>query len=113
LEFACSPSSLREALRALDSRELWGPLDSERAIEEGFRVVKLERLEVGASSVEALVRVSYKAKGRKLWSDLYDFRFTVTADGVVVTVKRVSGLGRTDPDFIVSEVARLLAQQGR
>jgi hypothetical protein len=79
-------------------------------VEEGVRVVKLERLEFGTSSARALVRVSYKAKGLKMWSDLYDFEFTVTAGGVVVTVRRVSGLGRTDPEFIVGEITRLLTQ---
>jgi len=110
LKLARDLRSIEAALRALDSREIRGPLDSGRDVEEGVRVVKLERLEFGTSSARALVRVSYKAKGLKMWSDLYDFEFTVTAGGVVVTVRRVSGLGRTDPEFIVGEIARLLTQ---
>ncbi len=112
LGFARDLSSIEAALRALDSRGLWGPLDSERSAEECLRVVKLERLKAGTASLEALIRVSYRVKGRKLWSDLYDLRIAVAADGAVVIVKRISGLGRTDPDFIVGELARLLAQQG-
>jgi hypothetical protein len=109
-----APSSLdavEAALKALDARSFTGPLDAGCGLEEGVRIVKIERLERNAGSVGALIRVLYKVEKRKLWSDLYDFKFTVNAGELEVSVRRVSGLGRTDPDFIVNELARVLARQ--
>ena len=107
------PSSLdavETALKALDSRSFTGPLDAGCNLEEGIRIVKLERLERITGSVKALIRVLYKVEKRKLWSDLYDFKFAINAGELEVFVRRISGLGRTDPDFVVSELTRVLAR---
>lgn len=109
-----TPSSLdavEHALRTLDSRAFPGPLDAGCTTEEGVRIVKLERLERSASSIEALIKISYKTGKRKLWSDLYVFKFVAVAGELEVAARRVSGLGRTDPDFIIDLLARTLAQQ--
>jgi|GEM_PF-1246322 len=106
-----SLDAIEAALKALDSRSFTGPLDAGCGLEEGVRIVKLERLERNACSVGALIRVLYKVEKRKLWSDLYDFKFSTNAGELEVFVKRVSGLGRTDPDFVVGELTRVLARQ--
>lgn len=96
--------AVRDALAALDS---WMHLDAEG----GARVIRVERLRNAPGLLEALVRVSYKARKRRAWSDLYRFEFQQAGSEVTVVAHHVSGMGRTDPDFLVDLLLRRLALQ--
>lgn len=95
---------MKEALEALDS---WIHVDPEG----GVRVLKIERIRAAPGILEALVRISYKARPRRAWSDLFMLELQQAGAELTLVVHRVSGLGRTDPDFLVDCLAKRLALQ--
>lgn len=104
LSLPCSVSELRKALLELDSRRY--PLSTEA---EGARLLKVEYVEESGDRLNALVRVIYRLQGRKCWSDLYNLAIEPSGElSVLIAVKRISGIGRTDPDFLITELVRRL-----
>jgi len=81
-----------------------------RSFQDGsIRTVRLEHVKVGSAHLEALVRVSCKIGGQRLWSDLYRLVFREQGSAVVAAVHHISGVGRTDPDFLIDLLLKLAA----
>lgn len=112
LNIAPRLKSLVRALEKLDSLSLKGPLEAGGRVVEGTRRLHVDYVRVRRSSVEALIRVSYDVGAGKCWSDVYLFSVTPWDNKVVILVRRVSGIGRTDPDFMVEELLRALTSEG-
>lgn len=96
--------AVKEALEALDS---WIHADSEG----GVRVVKIERIRTAPGILEALVRISYKSSIRRTWSDLFMLELQQAGSELILVIQRISGMGRTDPDFLVDCLSKRLALQ--
>ncbi|MEM1509096.1 MAG: hypothetical protein QW291_04440 [Thermofilaceae archaeon] len=90
-------SAIAEALWSLNSKY-------SNALSEGSedsKVIRVEYVKKTGERLEALIRVIYKSRLGKRWSDSYVLTFTQLDSGTMVTAKRISGIGRVDPDFIV------------
>ncbi len=72
------------------------------------KIIKVEYVKEVGERLEALIRIVHKSKLGKRWSDSYVFTFTRLDSGTVVTARRVSGVGRVDPDFIVERLVTCL-----
>lgn len=97
LSSSWSFAAISEALRSLDSKYLNALLEGD----EDVKVIKVEYVKKTGEQLEALIRVAYKSKLGKRWSDSYVLTFTQLDSGTMVTAKRISGIGRVDPDFIL------------
>lgn len=113
LRGAYDPDVVEACLRALDAQEFPSPVEAGDATEEGIRVVRLELVERRGAALRALVRVSYKLSGRRVWSDLYQLELAPHAGELEAVVRRISGVGRTDPDFLVDALMRSLTKLAR
>ncbi|MEM0344514.1 MAG: hypothetical protein QXP94_00610 [Thermofilaceae archaeon] len=102
-----NPGGLQAVKAALEALDSWVQADSEG----GVRVVKIERIRTTPGMLEALVRISYKARSRRAWSDLFMLEAQQVGLEVFLEVHRISGIGRTDPDFLVDSLAKRLALQ--
>jgi len=98
-----------EALKSLDGHSSSILIDTSRGFQRGERRLSVEKLMVEAGHVEALIRVSYILSNAKCWSDVYRLDALPHAETLLIVVKRLSGMGRTDPDLIIDLIARFLA----
>ena len=97
--------ALKEALKGLDA---WTYSDAEGCI----NVIRVERVKALPGHLDALIKVTHRPVGRRMWSDLYRFEFQQVGAEIVVVAQRISGMGRTDPDFIIDALLKLVAFQG-
>lgn len=95
---------MKEALKGLNS---WVYSDSQGHT----KVISVMHVKMLPGHLDALIRVSHKPMGRRVWSDLYRFEFQQIGDEIVVVAQRISGIGRTDPDFIIDSLLKLIAFQ--
>jgi len=100
---------LAKAVKGLDKLTATVVLDADNGVQYAERMVKVESVRMGDGFIEALVKISYRARAAKYWSDVYLLRLQPGFEGIVVELARCSGLGRTDPDLVVDMLARLLA----
>jgi len=105
------PQLLIKALEKLDSLALRGPVEVGGEVVEGTRELRVDYVKRWETSIEALIRISYAVRAGKCWSDVYLFRLTPRGSEVIILVKRISGMGRTDPDFVIDELLRVLASE--
>ncbi|MCD6357624.1 MAG: hypothetical protein J7L75_03495 [Thermoproteales archaeon] len=111
LNVAPRPQLLIKALEKLDSLTLSGPVEVGDEVMNGVRRLCIDYVKRREASVEALIRISYAVEAGKCWSDVYLFTLSPRGSTVVVLVKRISGMGRTDPDFVIDELLRVLASE--
>lgn len=108
LNVACDLEVIKEALLALNSREYSVPIGQSSGEDQATRVLLVERVSITSGSALALVKISYRVQGRKYWSDLYWIEIKSENNCMIATVRRISGVGRTDPDFIINELLKYI-----
>ncbi|MCS7105508.1 MAG: hypothetical protein NZ954_08135 [Thermofilaceae archaeon] len=108
LNVICDPEVIKEALLALNLREYSVPLGQNSGEDRATRVLTVEHTSTASSLVKALVKISYRVQGRKYWSDLYWIEIKSENNCMIATVRRISGVGRTDPDFIIDELLKYI-----
>lgn len=105
------PCTLRLLTKALESlnMEVESPVEVSTGVVDGVKTIRVELVKSRKSCIEALVRVSYRVGGgSKCWSDLYLLALSPEGNVLKVDVRRISGVGRTDPDSIVDSLARAI-----
>lgn len=99
-------TAIAEALHSFNYK--YANAASESVGDSDTKVIRVEYVKEVGGRLEAFIRIVHKSKLGKRWSDSYVFTFARLDSGTVVTAKRVSGVGRVDPDFIIERLVTCL-----